>query len=331
MSENDQLKQKIAALAGRINRHKAQQASSTATTTSQPYTTRESLSVTLPDSSHPVYLAAYEHGGQHWTPTRGTPYGSPRGRSGYGYRSATHKNRTLIVNSQSTGDKRPAPAPAGDDATATTAAAPSTGWVTKRDRHMQLINTKVYDQKVQERTQAMAETRKQKEQEREQRQKAKLDKHLRSINIQQTNQQTTEAAPAPHIVIDGIKFIVADGGSKLIRSNGTNLMADPLQTELTRLDEANIGKATPKTTSVGGVAFVRSKHGNLYRSGLVKTMRSGSQDKTCGQAVVLTEKHSTRVGAPKSTQLCPTFCSTGKGAFPSSPSLDVSVSTTVAH
>jgi hypothetical protein len=38
-------------------------------------------------------------------------------------------------------------------------------------------------------------------------------------------------------------------------------------------DDDNTAKATPKTATVGGVKFYRSKNGNLYRSGIVKAQR----------------------------------------------------------
>ena len=39
------------------------------------------------------------------------------------------------------------------------------------------------------------------------------------------------------------------------------------------LDDINSAEATPKKTTVGGVTFLRSKNGNLWRSGVVRTRR----------------------------------------------------------
>jgi hypothetical protein len=37
--------------------------------------------------------------------------------------------------------------------------------------------------------------------------------------------------------------------------------------------DENAAQSTPKTASIGGVMFYRSKNGNLYRSGIVKAHR----------------------------------------------------------
>jgi len=50
---------------------------------------------------------------------------------------------------------------------------------------------------------------------------------------------------------------VVKNGSKLVKVPG----------------DENAAKLTPKTATIGGVRFYRSKNGNLYRSGIVKAQR----------------------------------------------------------
>ncbi|KAF2754081.1 hypothetical protein EJ05DRAFT_469172 [Pseudovirgaria hyperparasitica] len=262
MSEDQELQAKIAALSGRISQHKEHA-----------------------KSSHPVPKAFYKHaeyhgharGGSSWAYKRGTPYGVPRGRGGRGG-SAAHRNRTLIMKST------------GGGAANATATAPAnhlvpgeenSKWISKVDRHMQLINTAVYDQVSQQRTQAIAETAVQKRLQRDQLEKAKLQAHFYKSHTQphdgfsSTDDQLDMNTRKHEIMIQGIKFRVLDGGSKLARCP----------------DNTSLGLGTPKQAQVGGVKFFRSKTGNLYRAGLVKATRKQT--------------------GTKSPELCPNFTSTG--------------------
>jgi hypothetical protein len=47
--------------------------------------------------------------------------------------------------------------------------------------------------------------------------------------------------------------------------------------DLRDLGDENAAKSTPKTATIGGVMFYRSKNGNLYRSGIVKAHRYDAQ------------------------------------------------------
>ncbi|KAL2352330.1 CCCH zinc finger protein [Cryomyces antarcticus] len=261
MSEEKELQARIAAIAGRINLHKQH---------GQTHHT---------DQQFPHH--GLGRGSANWVAQPGTPYGSPRGRGGT-FVPPAHKNRTLVINPAGANSA----AQIAEPGTAGTAAPPSAalssagtpGWVSKRDRHMQLIKTSIYDQQQQERIQAMQATMKQKQRERNDREKAKIARHFSEIAKPRFNpdQRTSYATPALHeIVVDNVRFHVANGGSKLIRVSN-----DP-----------NPARATPKQAKVGGVAFFRSKNGNLYRSGLVKAKK-----------VTVTKK----IPEP-----CPRFTSTG--------------------
>ena len=91
-------------------------------------------------------------------------------------------------------------------------------WVTKRDRHMQLINSSVYDKETQARNKAMEETRRQKMFEKDQREKHKIARHLKSL----TSRAGQASDVAHEVTITGLRFQVADGGGKLVRIRGEN-------------------------------------------------------------------------------------------------------------
>ena len=83
---------------------------------------------------------------------------------------------------------------------------------------MQLINNSVYEQKTQERNQAIEVTRKQKLKAREDRERAKVAKLVSDAAATQV--QSTSLHQPHQVLVKGIRFILADGGSKLIRASG---------------------------------------------------------------------------------------------------------------
>ncbi len=91
----------------------------------------------------------------------------PRGRP------TAHRHKTLILNGSSQ-PKTPSDAPATD------ADAPGSNntWVTKNDRHLQLINTAVYEKETQVRSRAIEQTRLQKQAARDERERLKFMNHL---------------------------------------------------------------------------------------------------------------------------------------------------------
>ena len=147
-------------------------------------------------------------------------------------------------------------------------------WVTKHDRHMQLINTSIYDKESQTRQKAIEETRKQKALRRDQREKLKIERHLKVLRPNAS--QTSASSVAHEILINGLRFQVLDGGSKLGRIRGKRVDMVSRNAEFQDLgslgpnDSAN---TTPRKADIGGVTFLRSKSGNLYRSGIVKARR----------------------------------------------------------
>ena len=195
-----------------------------------------------------------------------------------------HRNRTLVLNNQSiTNDVKSedgSPNPTTGDAGQQTTPAGSNGWVAKRDRHMQLINTSVYDKQSEARIKAIELSRQVKADQRDQRQKAKVDRFVQGLAQRGSSAVAGLGGPSSgqtvyEITISDIPFRVVKGGSKLMRSSSEihSVLAYGDDADLLFTDDPNPAKATPKETMVGGVKFVRSKNGNLYRSGIVKKKR----------------------------------------------------------
>ncbi|EFX04057.1 ccch zinc finger DNA-binding protein [Grosmannia clavigera kw1407] len=201
------------------------------------------------------------------------PYVHPyRPRGGYRGKPAAYRNRTLVLNCSSNGDKSD-----GTDAPQKSESLSANGnWVSKTDRHMQLINSTVYEKEAPARTKAIEQTRLHNQKMKDDRERAKLQNHLRylanshggSVGGGSSNYNANGRAPTPYqIVVQGISFHVVKNGSKLVKAPG-----DP-----------NPPSSTPKTAIVGGVKFFRSKNGNLYRHGVVKAQRRAGNVKKIDQ------------------------------------------------
>jgi hypothetical protein len=158
-------------------------------------------------------------------------------------------------------------------------------WVTKTDRHLQLINASIFQKDSQQRAKAMEETRQQKLRHRDEREKAKFTKHLHregGNGYNGSSSHTNGTTSSYEINVQGIRFRVAKNGSKLVKVPGEEILTPTTCTnaglgrsvrDLRYSGDLNAAKSTPKTTLVGGVRFYRSKSGNMYRSGIVKAHR----------------------------------------------------------
>ncbi len=83
---------------------------------------------------------------------------------------------------------------------------------------MQLINSSIYDKETQVRHKAIEETRKQKAARKDQREMQKLERHLKTLT---PDHSKSVAVPTIHeITINGLRFHVLNGGSKLARIRG---------------------------------------------------------------------------------------------------------------
>lgn len=241
---------------GQINQHKNQ-----ATSPAQPSRGGHHTSYS---SHHPRHHAG-------WAPYRG------RGRHpGPRRHAAPHRNRTLVLSNQATTSESTSGIASGNTSTdEMNESKPGiqNGWVAKRDRHMQLINSAIYDKETQARTKAIEETRKLKAQKRAQREEAKVLKHVQGVGGYQPVATPVggQRAASYQITIQGIPFQVVQGGSKLIRlpSEIVTPIDGKFGTGLPFLDEPSAASVTPKKVNIGGVTFVRSKKGNLHRLGSV--------------------------------------------------------------
>jgi len=168
-----------------------------------------------------------------WRSARLAPYSQDRGRAGR-HGTNPRRNRSLVLNnvtqSSTPKDLTQSPASAIDGACRSDGDPESgpmqsaTGWVTKHDRHMQLINSSVFDKETQIRNKAIDQTRRQRALQRDQREKYKINKHLRGLVGHAGRSSaipTVTVSPIVHeIQLEGLRFHVMEGGSKLARIRG---------------------------------------------------------------------------------------------------------------
>lgn len=115
------------------------------------------------------------------------------------------------------------------------------------------------------------------------------------------------------ITESGIKFQIVKGGSKLVRLNGmSSYMIMRFSASLHPSEDPDSAMRTPKETFINGVAFKRSKNGNLIRSmaintGLVSTVPPVRLDPR-GGFLTRFDRLSNR---KKKTELCISYTSTG--------------------
>src|SRR5205814_4744138 len=118
----------------------------------------------------------------------------------------TYRNRSLVLkntaasaaNERDTPPSNPSTPNTGDEANEQ--AAVGTGYITKRERHMQLINPQIYEKQVQARAQAIEETRKLKLRQRDEREKAKFNRHLQRLNSSSSTFPTSTPCGEPTAV-----------------------------------------------------------------------------------------------------------------------------------
>lgn len=204
------------------------------------------------------------------------PYHRGRGRGRGRGAAAPHRHRTLVLNniaSGSTPGTNPSinPASGFDGTTPASTNSTANGWIAKRDRHMQLINSSVYEKEAQARSKAMEETRKLKEQKKTEHEQAKVLRYAQGPGATAMVSTSAHSSAGREIIIDGFAFRVARGGSKLIRISSVYYLLNlsPHRIGLPSIDDPTTANNTPKRVTVAGVSFVRSKNGNLHRLGAV--------------------------------------------------------------
>ncbi|KAK9438986.1 CCCH zinc finger protein, partial [Metarhizium brunneum ARSEF 3297] len=207
MSEEEkELLARIGQLAGQINRHKSQQAGVGATSSRQASDYRSPFTINTASR----YGADLRKGGNTYRPRsayNGSAYRVGRAQN-------NHRHRTLHLNQSRPPSDSNTPSPGSTTG--------SSGWVSRNDRHRQLINANVYEKDTQNRVRAIEETRQKKLQDRKMREKIQLKDFLRH----QASATNAVANSKPgvgnaEIMIEGIRFHVADGGKKLVKSSGS--------------------------------------------------------------------------------------------------------------
>jgi hypothetical protein len=217
-----------------------------------------------------------------WRGARSAFTGRGRGYPRGGRIPQVHRNRSLVLNSGITPSlSDTTSAKSSDDISTSSSTVPTStpAWVTKTDRHLQLINPAIYEKQSQQRAKAIEETRKLKLRQRDERERQKFNKHLQRI----VDSSKSTMPSNYEILVCGIRFRVVKNGSKLLRVPGKGLIGcSGIIGSLHFHDLTHVfagddnAKSTPKTATVGGVMFYRSKNGNLYRSGIVKAHRYDS-------------------------------------------------------
>ncbi|KAG6041046.1 hypothetical protein E4U41_006137 [Claviceps citrina] len=264
MSEEERdLLARIGQLAGQINRHKSLQAG-----------------------------VAPSH--QHTGNRRGNAYRGRGSYSGTPYRigrppAGGHRHRTLHLNQAGSASDSNNSGPGSNPG--------NPGWVSRHDRHRQLINANVYDKDTQSRARAIEETRQKKLKDRKNHEKSRFNNYLRNqAGTADATAKSNSATGRNEVVIEGIHFLVVDGGKKLMKSPHDR------------------HAATPKTAVVAGVRFHRTKTGNLVANRIVQTQRYVAKPVAIAMLTV-SSRSGTRT---KVSQPCRIFSTTG--SCPKGPS-----------
>lgn len=189
---------------------------------------------------------------------------------------------------------------------------------------MQLINSAIYDKESQARIKAMEETRKLKEQKRTEREQARVLRYAQGPAGAATVATPAQPSASHQILVNDVPFKVAHRGSKLIRISSMTPSPRPIsllsRTISPVLDDPNTANTTPKRVTIAGVAFVRSKHGNLHRVGAVTSKKFVDDTLFGSSGCILTTTIRKPTPVKKRDELCKRFTTTGI-LFSNEPSL----------
>lgn len=176
---------------------------------------------------------------------RWTPYGyaARGGRPARGAYHGTHKNRTLVLGGAQAGQSTPIEQ---DTAADPSAKGPESFVSARRTGMNQLMTKDTYERELQQ----------------------------KMVQQDRPTQRTTPKQHAPSaqsttqlriMELAGIKFKVANDGSKLFRVPGKLVPHASRRARLSITDPATADQETPKKVKITGVDFVRTKHGNLLK------------------------------------------------------------------
>jgi hypothetical protein len=157
-----------------------------------------------------------------WRGPRGANAGRGRGYMRGGRVPQIHRNRSLVLNNGASTVPLSEIVKVDPHNEASSSSTPA--WVTKTDRHLQLINSSIYEKQTQQRAKAMEETRKLRLRQRDERERLKLSKHLQRLGDSSGLAGTGSSTVVPNheILIQGIRFRVMNNGSKLVKVSGKN-------------------------------------------------------------------------------------------------------------
>lgn len=227
MDENAALQAKIAALSGQIKQRREAPSSHTQSTYHQSQ----------------YYNPSYPRGNPRWAPyNRG-------GRAGY---PGAHRNRTLVVG----GVQSDASSTMTDPTLVKSPekAAQDKFVSTRGPGKSQLMTKETYNRELKQKTEYV-----------NQQDSPQRNKRPQSAGYR-VNPETVAHQVKRELMVDGIRFQMADDGSKLFRIpcelSTPVVMCSQLKT--TAADEDST--PTPKTFKIADVTFIRTKHGNLVRA-----------------------------------------------------------------
>lgn len=143
---------------------------------------------------------------------------SARGHRRGGRGGQVHRNRTLVMNSATSLTPTTKNDDVQGDLSIPVNANGNPSWVTRSDRHLQLINPAIYEKETQKRAQAIEETRQHKLRQKDEKERLKLSRHLGRLDA--SNARTATATTSHDIQIEGVWFRVAKNGSKLAKLPG---------------------------------------------------------------------------------------------------------------
>jgi len=180
--------------------------------------------------SQPTVPSSYGRNSYH--PGHVSPH-SRRGGRGGKPTLYSHRNRSLVLNSSiptmNTVDGNRIDSPDGvamkmaeTRSSVNLVAQAAPGWISKRDRHMQLINSSIYNREASLRSKAIDHTRRQVARRRDERERSKIHTHMQtiadSVAATPSSHQPSSKLERHELSINGLRFQVCDGGSKLLRT-----------------------------------------------------------------------------------------------------------------
>lgn len=154
-----------------------------------------------------------------WRGAHNASAGRGRGYPRGGRMPQVYRNRSLVLNGGVA--SLPPEITSANSSNEISASPPaitssSPAWVTKTDRHLQLINPAIYEKQSLQRAKAIEETRKLKLKQRDERERLRFNKHL-----QRTVDSSELTSPSNYeLAVQGIRFRVVKNGSKLLRVSG---------------------------------------------------------------------------------------------------------------